>query len=107
MNADLLRRAATRLRENAAKASKAPWVAAGDGLVWPDCMGDPACGAAELENAYYVEMMHPPVALALARLFDVHATLLNVDREAGDHFTAVFAAEELASVARAVLREDQ
>jgi hypothetical protein len=70
VSADLLRRAAAKLRGLSASGCGAPW--------------DPE----------------------LARLFDVHATLLDVDREAGEHFTSAFAAEELFAVARAVLRED-
>jgi hypothetical protein len=66
--ADLFRRAAARLLKNAGRASKAPWRLSEDGLVWPDCMGDPVSGSSELENAYYIEMMHPPVGFAIATL---------------------------------------
>ncbi len=66
MSAELLRRAAVKLREHAEKTPKAPWSASDDGLVWPDCLGDPVAGSQELENAEYVALLHPPVALALA-----------------------------------------
>lgn len=121
MSADLLRRAATRLRENAGKASKAPWVAAADGLVWPDCMGDPVSGSQLLENAYYIEMLHPPVALALAELLEHQADDISDERAeertfptvTGGTYTAVvdqYGAQRwdwtaALSVARAVLRE--
>ncbi len=100
MSADLLRRAATKLRDNAGKASKAPWALSEDGLVWPDCMGDPVSGSAEVENAYYIEMMHPPVAVALAGWLDAQAAIEEYGPPRRRQPAAL-------AVARAVLREDQ
>lgn len=97
VSADLLRRAAETLRKHAGRASKAPWDVADDGLVWPDCMGDPVSGSAELENAEYIALMHPPVPLAIAALLDVQARLAACGYTVSD---------EMVEVARAILRED-
>jgi hypothetical protein len=74
MSADLLRRAAVKLREHAEAASGENWDSDGtelyaeNGAVW---IGDAAGGEPEDEaNARYVALMHPPVALALADVLD-------------------------------------
>ncbi len=107
MSAELLRRAAQKLRYNAERASKPPWSLSEDGLVWPDSMGDPVSGSAEVENAYYIEMMHPPVALALADWLSLEADMIgkrttgaNGNSPEGHTFHAL-------AVAQAVMREDQ
>lgn len=96
MSADLLRRAAAKLREHAKAASLAPWDSASDGLVWPDRTGDPVSGSTEVEDADYIALMHPPVALALADWLDSAA------RDAEEIGPDPFALR----AARAVLRED-
>jgi hypothetical protein len=118
VSSDLLRRAAAKLRERAEWfGTTSPWrveYAEGgypqrivdDGAVlyaetFDGLRGTPG----EAGTAEYIALVHPPVALALARLFDVHATLLEVDREAGEFFTSAFAAEELVAIAREILRE--
>lgn len=75
MSAELLRRAATKLREHATAASRGPWEMDGaDGLVWPGCMGDPVSGSELLADGAFIALMHPPVALALAEWLEAQAT---------------------------------
>lgn len=81
MSADLLRRAAAKLREHANDATRGPWEMDGaDGLVWPGCMGDPVSGSDVLANGAFIALMHPPVALALAELLEHQADDLDDDR---------------------------
>lgn len=114
MTADLLRRAAAKLREHASAASASPWVAEADGLVWPPRIGDPVSGSTEVEDAEYIARMHPPVALALAELLDHLADDVS---DAGDrtepgglvrneYGSIRFDWTAAAKLARAVLRED-
>lgn len=98
MSADLLRRAAVKLREHAEKASRAPWVAHDDGLVWPDRLGDPVSGSEQLDDAKYIAMLHPPVALALAHWLEVVAVWPDSHLRA-DHPSV--------ALAREILREPQ
>lgn len=72
MSAELLRRAAAKLRTYAPHATRGPWTPADDGLVWSELIGDPVSGSVELEDAEYIALMHPPVALALAEWLDAH-----------------------------------
>lgn len=78
MSADLLRRAATRLRESALAATGGSWCSldGGDRLVsfsedgrtqLDYVVDEPMSNAA---NAAYIATVHPPVALALAELLD-------------------------------------
>lgn len=97
MSADLLRRAAAKLRAAAIEAAPPPWVAHPDGLVWPPRMGDPVSGSTDQEDADYIALVHPPVALALADWLD-SATY---DEYMGDEDHTRHAL----AVARAVLRE--
>lgn len=114
MSADLLRRAAAKLREGVRAASDGPWTAS---CVWsPDShvtsavyshaylTGTPSSeivpsvrkgkgGIKKAGDANYFALMHPPVALALAEWLDREA-------HCPPYNPAVFA------VARAVLRED-
>lgn len=94
MSADLLRRAAAKLRLYVSHASRGPWNAHDDGLVWADRLGDPVSGSVELEDAEYIALMHPPVALALADWL-----------EAEDAATDIVINAQAAALARAVLRE--
>src|SRR5262245_30580428 len=104
MSTELLRRAATRLREHAQAATPGPWdnLDDGDRLVHLDdndgfehVIDEPISNAA---NAAYVALMHPPVALALADLLDEIADFNGAGpgRSAGP---------TLLALARAVLRE--
>jgi hypothetical protein len=100
MSADLLRQAATVLRERADAATPGPWTALpGAGNVWrfPD-EGSPsliARGGHEgpsPADAAYIATMHPGVGHALADWLDNEASIM------GDHLAALV-------VARAVLGE--
>lgn len=113
MSAELLRRAATKLREHAEDGllPTAPWDA--HKSEWREGMfevagqgGDEVCGATSKPDADYIAMLHPPVALALARLLDMHAQLVEASATAGESFIEVFALGELLDIARAILRED-
>lgn len=73
MSAELLRKAATILRERAEAATVAPWEAFADGLVWADRLGDPVSGSTLTEDSDYIATMHPGVGLALADWLDVEA----------------------------------
>lgn len=97
MSAEDLRAAARLLRERAREATVGPWTPADDGLVWAEPPGDPVCGAEQQDDADYIALMHPPVALALARALDAMATDCTVLRcEPDVPFT---------TLARVVLRE--
>lgn len=101
MSAELLRRAAKTLREHAEAASAGRWEAHPDGLVWAERIGDPVSGSTEVEDANYVALMHPPVALALADLLDAHIPLFAGLRipAPDDH--------EVFRLARAILRQEE
>lgn len=98
MSADLLRRAAEKLRQHAEKAAFGQWDAEPDGLVWSERLGDPVSGSTYDEDADYIALMHPPVALALAGLLECEANVADLDAHA--HPGAFV-------VARAVLREPE
>ena len=93
MSADLLRRAAAKLREHAEAATPGPWehveegaggsfngcgqvVTWGDGVEGGDIAGPtgdlyPRGGYSPRDDMALVALMHPPVALALADLLDL------------------------------------
>lgn len=104
MSAEILRQAVSKLRLYVSHATKGPWDVAEDGLVWPERMGDPVSGSTELEDAEYIALMHPPVALALAEWIEAHADDLGRSGDfrycdsPGDTHRAI-------AVARAILRE--
>jgi hypothetical protein len=94
VSAELLRRAAQFLRTRAEAAAPGPWTAVdpneGSGAppLWSvvnDAFLNPSddntaaldleLHAGEQPDAYYVELMHPPVALALAAWLEAHADL--------------------------------
>lgn len=76
MSADLLRRAATLMRERARAATPGTWQHFGDTIVWPSDNGpaanDPimAFNEAHEECAAHVASWHPLVALAVADWLD-------------------------------------
>lgn len=124
MSADLLLRAAAKLREGVRAASDGPWTAS---CVWsPDSHATSAVyslayptGTASSEivpsvrkgkggikkagDANYFALMHPPVALALADWLELTGRL-DEDFATRDHVLAGM--EQAIAVARAVLRED-
>lgn len=133
MSADLLLRAAAKLREGVRAASDGPWTAS---CVWsPDSHATSAVyslayptGTASSEivpsvrkgkggikkagDANYFALMHPPVALALADWLDIAAKSIEARIIAETHVgvpdgTIKTSDEDAAiAVARAVLRED-
>jgi hypothetical protein len=80
MSADLLRRAAAKLREHAQAAPEGPWVSLDDGdrlvALRPDSTFEKGFRYLvdepidDTSIAEYFALMHPPVALALADLLD-------------------------------------
>jgi hypothetical protein len=70
VSADLLRRAAAKLREQAESATAGPWAADEDGEVFQaNGEEEPWVGNGAIKtagNAPYFALMHPPVALAVA-----------------------------------------
>ncbi len=123
MSAELLRRAAEKLRGHAARATTTErWVAGRNFLepheVWiagNQPVLELACDDAGTGNAEYIALMHPPVALALADLFDKCASTEEEFRrcrgktsEGGEAASLDRWVEvPLVDVARVVLREDQ
>lgn len=106
MSADLLRRAAAKLREHAEEATDGPWfaapnrsVSAGKELVVASVAGRELWPS--VDDALYIAQMHPPVALALAELLDRHAGQL-VGLRPGAALSDEVAAMALA---REILRE--
>ena len=132
MSADLLRRAADKLREHAEAAlrdspdqrwmvdqssdaglvvgSFVPEDVDDDGSVSTGCIAffaypdddDAKAYAGALDVASYMALMHPPVALALADVMDAVAPAVQYS----GGFAARLGYGELIAVARAVLRED-
>lgn len=123
MSAELLRRAAKVLREHAERATEGPWnaspVDSPDGIVTsavysfvhPTGTTDSEVigavrktrggGLRRANDARYIALMHPPVALALAELLDLKADCAGT--WPGDMTVTDRAA---LAVARAILRED-
>lgn len=114
---ELLRRAAQKLREAANHAEieapqlwyQAPLDPRPDRGIWSALQTVPFARVLESSEApraaEYIALMHPPVALANARLLSVFAELLSADPDAAEHFRGVFALGEVLDLARAVLRE--
>jgi hypothetical protein len=107
MSADLLRRAADKLRKAANDVEAfSPWTAetAPDGRAWVNVPG--AVHAWGMHGfpgeCRYAALMHPPVALALADAMDAVAPAVQY----GGGFAARVGYGELIAVACAVLRED-
>jgi len=104
MSADLLRRAAAKLRERAEAATAAPWTAEAGWVRSPSAKAqvrekDGALAVCrQVADAAYIEMLHPPVALALAVVFESLAGCMTTAGACRD--------ERLEAVAYAVLRED-
>lgn len=119
-DADLLRRAALRLRERAWPASRAPWVVPATGSTRVEVPTSsvqlpsghtvalvPACHShpnAHRPDADYIAFMHPPVALAMALVFDYHALMVE-SYAVGPVTAGLRAPESVTDAARAVLRE--
>lgn len=66
--AELLTAAADRLEQLITEATPGPWTAHDDGLVWPERMGDPVSGSAQLADAEFIAAMSPTVGRALVAL---------------------------------------
>ncbi len=135
MSADLLRRAAAVLREHAEAATPGSWehvdhgkdgsfkgcgqvITWGDGVEGGDVAGPtgdlyPRGGYSPLEDMALIALMHPPVALALAELLDLHAASVEARIEAERHVGVapgtITQADETAAIALAqeILREPQ
>lgn len=108
MSADLFRLAADKLRKQTEQATPGPWKAEDDGLVWPDRMGDPVSGSSLIEDANYIEMMQPAVAVALAGLFSdlaSEAEDAQTDPEADDRSPMDGLHRTARTLARAILQE--
>lgn len=118
MSADLLRRAAAKLRQHVEEASPGPWTTD----IWeifseaeaPHWLGETLSVDDEPlseANAAYIALMHPPVALALADLLDEHArgvdARIQAERHVGVPEGTIQDHEERfgLTLARAILRE--
>lgn len=110
--AGLFRWASARLRELSGTAVSGPWESLDDGdrlVAWrglPDCefihvVEEPISAG----TSRYLAMMHPPVAEAMARVFDVHAA--RIEAGSGGSYTEMFGAVELIELAMAVVREEE
>jgi hypothetical protein len=104
MSADLLRRAAAKLRQHVEKASPGPWTTDSWEIFSeaeaPHWLGETLSVDDEPlseANAAYIALMHPPVALAVAELLEVLAT----EQQTSNPFDLISAE----SLARAILRE--
>jgi hypothetical protein len=115
MSADLLRRAAAKLREHTKAALPGPWEAIESSPeeapgVWLARHADVGVDVDRDGDARYIALMHPPVALALADWLD----------ETANHITEFAAVAGLVragdltevdnaalAVARAILREEE
>lgn len=126
MAAELLRRAATALREHAERAAAGPWnaspVDSPDGLVTSAVYSfahptgtteSEVVGAARkargggirnAHNARYIALMHPPVALALADSLDAEAGWLDTEAVRSGSVPLTTPSATFA-LARAILRE--
>jgi hypothetical protein len=109
MTADLLRRAAAKLREHAAATTFGAegWVVdLKDSEVTTNDGGMMIADTMELAggrpDASYIALMHPPVALALADWLDDAA-----DRTGIPEYPSYGLPEKAMAVARAVLREEE
>lgn len=123
MSSDLLRRAATKLREHANAAPEGPWVSLDDGdrlvALRPDSSFDKGFRylvdepIPDSSIAEYFALMHPPVALALAELLDLEVKHWDASRlgeqAAGAEPGILTGAREEAvhALARAILREPE
>lgn len=123
MSAELLRRAAKTLRERAEAASPGPWIAAShtgrkDGIALVGRAEDRGTGRAiavlagvdvrqRHADAHYVELIHPPVALAMASWLDATAAVADANDEHDGFDLSAVDDTWLAAldVAAAVLRE--
>lgn len=95
MSADLLRRAAAELRQSSMDLLPPPWTTEADRVLNED--RDLVADADGPVHADFIALMHPPVALALARLLETIAMMPSIADP-----TDMLAATELA---RAILRE--
>lgn len=115
MSADLMRRAAAKLRELATAAPEGPWVSldGGDRLVAlrPDSTFDKGFRylvdepIPDASIAEYFALMHPPVALALAELLDAAVQASGVPNY--EPYAVAGWLRAAVEVARAVLREPE
>ena len=124
MSADLLRRAAQFLRTRAEATAPGPWIVVDPNegteygpffMVVNDAFLNPRDDdevALELElhtgaqpGAYYVEAMHPPVALALAAWLDAAAEVANYGSDGFDLDAVDDTYRGAVTTARAILRE--
>lgn len=108
MSADLLRRAAQKLRHTAGAAQIGPWVAdsweiyvGAPGGTWVGETLDSDDHGQSEANGAYIALMGPPVALALADCMDRAAWMGGLDPDLLHRVVM----PELITVARAVLRE--
>lgn len=99
MSADLLREAASKMRERAEAATPGPWVAYGDHLVWPSNKGpaanDPVLamlGDAHDDSAEHIASWHPAVALAVADWLDEEADSWTGDEDGIPYYRAYIVA---------------
>jgi hypothetical protein len=125
VSADILKRAAAKLRKHAEAATPGPWshvdhgppngtfmgcgqvITMGDGVEGGDIAGPtgdcyPRSGYSPMDDMALIALMHPPVALALADLLDDTAD--DLVQDFGDVSNS---SQSLAfAVARAILREE-
>lgn len=101
--ADLLRRAAGKLRATAQAATSGPWAIDGDIQAVRAASGTTIAydDETEMADGRYLALMHPPVALALADLLDDEAALEDSGMQLSRTATAARA------LARAILREPE
>lgn len=100
--ADRMRRAAALLRERVEAATDGPWEVIGGGeyVRGPDILVTPDDGGVSDADAEFIAMMHPPVAVALAKVLGLGADLQEMH---GD----VYGTDGLDELADAILREGQ
>jgi hypothetical protein len=116
MSADLLRRAAAKLRRHAEAAPEGPWVSLDDGdrlvALRPDSTFEKGFRYLvdepidDTSIAEYFALMHPPVARALAELLDYSARWFESAERDGYEYDDDEALPIIA-VARAILREPE
>jgi hypothetical protein len=115
MSADLLRRAAVKLRETADAASKGSWnndgweIYAGQPGIRADWIGETCAGDADQDaaNGNFIALMHPPVALALAEWIEGHAKDLEMAHDVRAQCDSPGDVHQAIIVAREILREPQ